>query len=125
MRTASANRMMEAILSNDDEDWHSHFDRGVKEASLDWYSRYIANGGARSGDRGSATRYRSIAETPAGRGSTGNGRRRGARRTGGLDRVESLGANSTLRAFIVFLCANACIRSLTHCNDAPLFYRAI
>jgi hypothetical protein len=78
MRTASANRMMEAILSNDDEDWHSHFDRGVKEASLDWYSRYIGNGGARSGDRGSATRYRSIAETPAGRGSTGNGRR-GAR----------------------------------------------
>ncbi|NTY39247.1 hypothetical protein [Burkholderia diffusa] len=37
--------MMRAILSNDDEDWHSHLEQSVKESGLDWQAGFFMIGG--------------------------------------------------------------------------------
>ncbi|BAX62736.1 hypothetical protein BSFP_056040 [Burkholderia stabilis] len=37
--------MMRAILSNDDEDWHSHLEKSVKESGLDWQAGFFMIGG--------------------------------------------------------------------------------
>ncbi|WP_155628232.1 hypothetical protein [Burkholderia territorii] len=44
--------MMQAILSNDEEDWHSHFERGVKESAFDWHGGFFVIGRPRAGARG-------------------------------------------------------------------------
>ncbi|CAD9218387.1 hypothetical protein BCEN4_1220004 [Burkholderia cenocepacia] len=45
--------MMRAILSNDDEDWHSHLEQSVKESGLDWQAGFFMIGSMRtSGRRG-------------------------------------------------------------------------
>ncbi|WP_212041877.1 hypothetical protein [Burkholderia cenocepacia] len=36
--------MMRAILSNDDEDWHSHLEQSVKESGLDWQAGFFMIG---------------------------------------------------------------------------------
>ncbi|WP_155740231.1 hypothetical protein [Burkholderia territorii] len=43
--------MMEAILSNDEEDWHSHFERGVKESAFGWHGGFFVIGSPRAGAR--------------------------------------------------------------------------
>ncbi|WP_155626429.1 hypothetical protein [Burkholderia diffusa] len=44
--------MMEAILSNDEEDWHSHLERGVKESEFDSRGGFFVIGNPRAGARG-------------------------------------------------------------------------
>ncbi|WP_175717528.1 hypothetical protein [Burkholderia anthina] len=36
--------MMRPILSNDDEDWHSHLEPSVKESGLDWQRGFFVIG---------------------------------------------------------------------------------
>ncbi|WP_208458825.1 hypothetical protein [Burkholderia sp. BCC0322] len=45
MRAGAAKRMMRAILSNDDQDWHSHLEQSVKELGLDWQAGFFMIGG--------------------------------------------------------------------------------
>jgi len=52
--------MMEAILSNDDKDWHSHLTRGVKESALDWHAGFFVIGDRRAGARSGPERGRRI-----------------------------------------------------------------
>ncbi|CAI8693912.1 hypothetical protein EMIT0111MI5_11287 [Burkholderia sp. IT-111MI5] len=48
--------MMRAILSNDDEDWHSHLEQSVKELGLDWQAGLFMIGGMFESRQGSAKR---------------------------------------------------------------------
>ncbi|MGU7811477.1 hypothetical protein [Burkholderia sp. AW49-1] len=52
--------MMEAILSNDEEDWHSHLERSVKESQLDWHGGLFVIGGTHAGARSGPDRARRI-----------------------------------------------------------------
>ncbi|MCA8239593.1 hypothetical protein LGN10_02545 [Burkholderia sp. AU32262] len=47
---------MRAILSNDDEDWHSHLEQSVKELGLDWQAGFFMIGSVRMGGRRGACR---------------------------------------------------------------------
>ncbi|MBR8142670.1 hypothetical protein KDW55_24120 [Burkholderia sp. AU19243] len=55
--------MMDPILSNDDGDWHSHLERGVKESPLNWHSDLFVTGAACAAGAGAPHRIRKTPET--------------------------------------------------------------